>query len=266
MTLIQSIILGIVQGLTEFLPVSSSGHLVLFEKILNVEAHDIVFEVLVHVGTMLAVVVYFRKKLLKIFMAFIGSMIGQADSDSKKLDARLGWYIILGTIPAGIIGVLFKHKIEAAFASPKWTAVMLLVTAVILFSTRFAVKTAKPLNFMKSIIIGIAQAVAILPGISRSGSTISAGMHIGVDREEAAEFSFLLSIPAIIGAAILKILDFVKQRPDTSLVANYLIAALIAAVIGYISISVLLRIVKKGKFFYFGLYCLIAGAFGLLFL
>ncbi|MEE9553286.1 MAG: undecaprenyl-diphosphate phosphatase [candidate division Zixibacteria bacterium] len=266
MGLIESIVLGLVQGLTEFLPVSSSGHLVIFEKLFGVQGGDLVFEVLVHLGTLVAVLIFFRQQLSNILRAFLRSFPGRIQSSEDSKNVKLGWFLVLGTVPAALIGIGLKDYIELAFDSPRWSSGMLLVTALILFSTRWANRDGARLNIARTIIIGFAQALAIMPGISRSGSTISAGMFLGLDKSEAAEFSFLLSIPAILGATVLQIPEFFSQIDNTGLMVNYLAGALVAAVIGYLSISLLMKIIKKGKFFYFGLYCAAVGILGIIFL
>lgn len=262
MGLFESLILGLVQGLTEFLPVSSSGHLVIFEGLFDIKSGDIVFEILVHFGTLLAVLVYFRKKLAAIVIAVIAAIFKKSERNFNP-SIKLAVFLIAGTIPAVIIGFSFKKLIEVAFASPQWASGMLLVTALILFSTRWTLDKSKPNNILNSLIIGCAQALAIMPGISRSGSTISAGMWLGMDKSEAAEFSFLLSIPAIGGAMVLELPEMIAKFSVAGSMPVYLAGALVAAVIGYLSIYYLLAIIKKGKFFYFGLYCLAVGLLGI---
>lgn len=266
MNLIESTVLGLIQGLTEFLPISSSGHLVIFERLFHIEAGDLVFEVFVHFGTLIAVLLYFREKLLAVAGSIVISFSRVQKSESDEINIKLFWYLILGTVPAGLIGLLFADFIELAFASPRWASGMLLVTAAILLSTRWATREDRKLDASRTIIIGFAQALAIMPGISRSGSTISAGMALGMKKTEAAEFSFLLSIPAIVGATIIQIPQFVKDITNADLVINYFVGAMAAAIIGYISIAFLMKIIKKGKFFYFGLYCIVVGILGILLL
>lgn len=266
MNLIESTVLGLIQGLTEFLPISSSGHLVIFERLFHIEADDLVFEVFVHFGTLVAVLLYFRERLFAVSGSVIRSFSSAGKLERDKDNLRLFWYLVLGTIPAGLIGLLFNDFIELAFASPRWASGMLLVTAAILLSTRWAMREDRKLNTGRTIIIGFAQALAIMPGISRSGSTISAGMALGMKKTEAAEFSFLLSIPAIAGATIMQIPQFVGDITNADLVINYFVGAMAAAIVGYISIAFLMKIVKKGKFFYFGLYCIVVGILGILLL
>ena len=256
--------LGIVQGLTEFLPISSSGHLVIVERLFGIKSSHLVFEVLVHLGTLLAVVVYFRKQLLIILRSIWPYSTER--SDESGLNRRYFWFLILGTIPAALVGFFLEDYIELAFASPRWASGMLLVTAAILLATKLSRRQNNKLNSGRTLFIGIAQALAIMPGISRSGSTISAGMYVGLDRSEAAEFSFLLSIPAILGATVLKIPDFLEAASDPHVMVNYIVGAVAAAAVGYLSIACLMAVIRKGKFFWFGIYCAAVGILGILIL
>lgn len=264
MSLLESIALGLVQGLTEFLPISSSGHLVIVERLFGVESSYLVFEVLVHFGTLVAVVLYFRKKLLLI----LSSVLTRAADGGAEITKgrRYFWYLVLGTIPAALVGLFLEDYIELAFASPRWASGMLLVTAAILLATRLSPQRDRSLNSARTVIVGIAQALAIMPGISRSGSTISAGMFAGLEKSEAAEFSFLLSIPAILGATALKIPDFLSSANDLGLLVNYIAGAFTAAIVGYLAIAYLMTVIRKGKFFWFGIYCAAVGILGILIL
>jgi len=259
---IESLILGTVQGLTEFLPVSSSGHLVIFKGLFGIRSQNIVFEIMVHFGTLLAVLAYFRKRISAMVIA-VAKTPFKRKTETSNSDLRLALYLVIGTIPAVLIGLTFKSQIEKAFDSPVWASGMLIVTALILFSTRWTADKSRALNTGRSFAVGLAQALAIMPGISRSGSTISMGMWIGMNKSEAAEFSFLLSIPAIAGAMVLDIFDIINSFYDTGQIPVYLLGTAAAALVGYISIAFLLSIIKKGKFFYFGLYCLLVGLLGI---
>jgi undecaprenyl-diphosphatase len=261
LNLLESIILGLVQGLTEFLPISSSGHLVIVERLFRIESGHLVFEVLVHLGTLLAVVMYFRKRLLVILKSIL-PFLRQSRSAGEK-GRRYFWFLILGTVPAALVGFLLEDYIELAFASPRWASGMLLVTAAILLATKLPTRQDRPLNSKRTILIGLAQALAIMPGISRSGSTISAGIFAGLERSEAAEFSFMLSIPAILGATVLKMPDFLASLSDQNLLIIYLAGAVTAAFVGYISIAYLMAVIRKGKFFWFGVYCAAVGILGI---
>jgi undecaprenyl-diphosphatase len=262
--LFQSIFLGLVQGITEFLPISSSGHLVIAERFLNVKAGDLVFEVMVHLGTLAAVIIYFRRRLFDISLALINSLSRGEKTEADKSNLRLAWFLILGTIPAGLFGFFMEDLVEAAFASPRWTSGEFIVTGLVLISTIWARDRGKRLNNWNTIAIGVAQAISIMPAISRSGSTISAGMFSGINKEKAAEFSFLLSIPAIAGATVLKTPDFLNLLPKPDILWIYLAGTIVSGVIGYLSIEWLLDIIKKGKFFYFGVYCILIGVLGLI--
>lgn len=262
MGLIESLILGLVQGLTEFLPVSSSGHLVIAEGLFGIRSDDIIFEILVHFGTLLAVLIYFRKTIASIISAIVSALMRKSREENGA-GLRLAVFLIVGTIPAVIIGLAFKDLIVQAFDSPRWASAMLLVTALILFSTRWTFDKSKPNTALGSLTIGFAQALAIMPGISRSGSTISMGMWLGMNKSEAAEFSFLLSVPAIAGAMVLELPSMLSSFSSPKLLPVYLAGTAMSAIIGYISIAYLMKIIKKGKFFYFGLYCLLVGLLGI---
>lgn len=266
MSLFESVLLGIVQGLTEFLPISSSGHLVLGESLLKVKFDDISFEVFLHFGTLFSVVIFFRHRIwsmLKALWLKARSISGSSVSSYNSENWRLFWQIIVGSIPAGVIGLLFENILEKSFSSVIFVSVMLLVTGVVLFSTQFFKEKKENLTFGNTFIIGLAQAIAILPGISRSGVTISTGIFAGVKRSKVAEFSFLLSLPAVLGASLLKLKDVLGHTSLRLELRIYVIGAVTAFVVGYLSIKFLLNVIKKGKFQYFGYYCF---AVGLLFL
>lgn len=253
MSYLDAIILGIIQGLTEFLPVSSSGHLVLAEALLGVKEPGVSFEILVHLGTLLAVLIYFRNR--------IGRMIMSLFNSELKAERRWILFIIIGTIPAGLVGVTLEDFFDRAFSNPILAATMLIVTGLILLSTRFVKKGERSLNSPNSFLIGIGQAMAIMPGISRSGTTISAGLLLGVKPSEAAEFSFLLSIPAIGGAVVLKSGDLMQLQ--SALVGQYVIGTLAAFALSLAAVYTVLETIKRGKFVYFAYYCFAAGLLGL---
>ena len=253
MSYLDAIILGILQGLTEFLPVSSSGHLVLAQTLLHVKSSGVSFEVTLHLGTVLSVLVYFRKQLgLMILSLFKKEMV-----EERKMIGLL----ILGTIPAGVVGLLFKDFFESAFSSPLLTSVMLLVTGFILFLSRFSKSGKKPVGLWSAIGMGLGQAAAIFPGVSRSGSTIVAGMLSGVQPSKAAEFSFLLAIPAIGGAAILEGKQLLSLSSD--MIGHYIAGMVFSFVFGLIAVYTVLAMVRRGRFEYFGYYCFAVGLLGL---
>lgn len=232
--LIAALILAFVQGLTEWLPVSSSGHLVLFQKILDYEP-GLIFDVAMHFGTLMAVFVYFGKDIVDILEAF---MRGKFKSESGKM----GILLIIATIPAAVIGYTFKKYFEASFASLGITALGFAITGLVLIiaSIDFKKNTKKKPDYKDSLLIGFAQAVAIFPGISRSGSTISAGLLTGLDEKSAMKFSFLMSIPIIFGAGIVEIGNN-KLQPEL------LWATLVSFIVGLATIYFLLKVISKDK-------------------
>lgn len=268
----QSVLVALVQGLTEFLPISSSGHMVLVEAILEIETPGAVWEVAFHLGTLLAVFAVFWEDLWHVA---VGSLAGAGKivSGTKPSEVwrggehfRLGVYIVLATIPAAVVGLTLKDSIEAAFSRPILAAVLIFVTGEVLWLTRphGLTKSGGDLRTSDSIVIGIAQAFALFPGISRSGTTIATGLMRGVDRTQAARFSFLLSVPAILGATVL-------QAPDLRAIPGEHILPLIvgmavAAVSGYAALVLLLRIVRAGKLHLFAYYCRTAAILGVTYL
>lgn len=260
MTLLQSIILGIIQGLTEFLPISSSAHLVITPYLFNwriPEPDGFIFDVLVQLGTLLAVIVYFRKDLYCIILAVIKGLIKKQPFTDPM--ARLGWLLVLATIPAIIAGLLFKQQVEQAFASPLAAGLLLIGTAVLLALAEWIGKRRRQLEsvtWIDALVIGLFQAVSLLPGISRSGSTIAGGMFRDLERPSAARFSFLLSVPAMVGAGLVAVLDLVKLPNFSSQIPTLLLGFITAAVVGYLSIRWLLAFLVKRKLYLFSIYCL----------
>jgi undecaprenyl-diphosphatase len=259
MTFIQSLILGLVQGLTEFLPVSSSAHLVLVPFVLNWTLDPtkaFIFDVLVQLGTLVAVIAYFWKDLLAILKAVIAGI--RDKKPFEEVYSRLGWFIILATIPAGLGGLLLKSKVEAAFANPIMTAVLLFVTAIMLtLAEIFSPKerNLESVSALDALVIGFFQLLAIFPGISRSGATISGGLSRGLKREAAARFAFLMSIPVMLAAGLLSVLDLLKI-PDLGSFLPVLSVGFIAAlVVGYLSIRWLLNFLKSRSLIPFAVYC-----------
>jgi undecaprenyl-diphosphatase len=251
MNIVQSIFLGIVQGLTEFLPISSSGHLVFFQSIFGLKEPHLFFDIMLHVGTLLAVIVYFRTDIWEIIQGVTTTLIGR---EKGKQGGKLFLWIILATFPTGLIGILFKDWFESLFSKPELVGIMLLVTGVVLWLTRWAKKEGKKIEkmgWMDSILIGIAQGLAIIPGISRSGATISTGLFCGLDRELSGKFSFLLSIPAILGATVL---EFRKIESGSEVWVS-LVGMAIAFCVGIFSLNFLMKIIRMGKISNFSYYC-----------
>ncbi len=285
MTVLDAAILGLVQGLTEFLPVSSSGHLVLFGHLLGIEAaaSNVLFDVILHVATLAAVLtVYARDAWRALVAALRASMalprqglavfgigVADADQDAQQQDAALALFVVLATVPTGLIGVLFKDSFEALFASPRAAAIALFGTALILVSSRFASRlasrstaTRRSPSWRDALIIGVLQGMAIIPGISRSGTTITAALWLRLDAERAARASFLMSVPAILGALVLELRHLGGAGLDP--VAT-LVGAAVAFVSGILAIFVVLRVLRWQGFWFFAPYCVLAGTLGLLF-
>lgn len=263
MDVIQAIILGIVQGLTEFLPVSSSAHLVFFQNILGT-GPSVAFDTVLHLGTLVAVVSFFWRDILSMIKALVSSILDLfrgkfLEGVKEDVYKRLVWLLVVGTIPAGVMGIAFKSEFEALFTSILAVGFFLLITGVLLWMSEHykqGNKEVKEVSFKNALAIGIFQGFAIAPGISRSGSTIAAGLFSGLNRELAARYSFLLSIPAILGAALVQVKDITTL--DMTLTA--LIAGFIAAVVfGYLAIKLLLKIIKDWKLNVFAYYCWIVG-------
>ena len=265
MDIIQGIIIGIVQGLTEFLPVSSSAHLVFIQNILGVES-SLAFDTFLHLGTLIAVLWFFRYdiyKMLKSWWLSIGDILQGRFTEGFKEDPykRLAWYVILATIPVGIVGVLFEDSVDALFSGALYVpAFFLFVTGTILYlSQRMTSGNINYDNITKkeALFMGLGQACAILPGLSRSGTTIAAGLVMGLDKEFAAKFSFILSIPAILGAFVLQLKD-IGGAMDVNFLPVILgfIAAFVA---GYAAIKWMLELIQKRSLDIFAYYCWIVG-------
>lgn len=253
MELLKSILLGLIQGLTEFLPVSSSGHLVIFKHLFGFEMNDISFEIFLHLGSLLAVLIYFRKDLLEL----IGSLLHISKPNTKdKANLMYILYLLMATFVTTLIALTFKDTIESLFAKPIFSAFMLIGTGIIVFSSDFIKSgsiNAQKMGIWKAVIIGLGQSFAMLPGISRSGSTIATALFVGVRREQVARFSFILSIPAILGAAVLKLDEFTALSSDVWL--YYLAGGFAAFVSGLMVIALLLKLIQRQKLKYFAYYC-----------
>lgn len=261
MDILQAIIIGIVQGLTEFLPVSSSAHLVFAQKLLGVES-SLAFDVFLHLGTLIAVLWFFRWDIIKMIKSWwfsIGDILQGRFKEGFKEDPykRLAWYVILATIPVGIVGVLFEDSIDSLFAGALYVpAFFLFVTGTILYLSQRMTSGNVNLNNIsakESLFMGLGQACAILPGLSRSGTTIAAGLTIGLEKEFAAKFSFILSIPAILGAFIFQI-----KNIGSAMGANFLpiIIGFVASIIaGYLAIKWMLNLIQNRNLDIFSYYC-----------
>ena len=264
MTIIQSILLGIIQGLTEFLPISSSGHLVIIPKLLGwqIPAQEaFIFDVLVQVATLLAVITYFWPELLTIIKAFIIGLVRRKPFADPF--ARLGWYLILATIPAGLIGLTIKNLVEQAFNSMAAAGFFLLVTAgLLLLAERLGNRTRKmdQLNWIDAIWIGLFQALAIFPGVSRSGATMTGAMIRGLERPSSARFSFMMSIPIMLAAGLSASVDLLSVPNLGSVLPIFIPGFVTAAVVGYISIRWLIRYLANHPLTVFSIYCAVIGS------
>jgi len=266
----QAIVLGIVQGLTEFLPVSSSGHLVLFQNLFGLHEPELVFDISVHVGTLATVLVFFRKDIGAIIKAVLGFIrllaAGRAvwSEFSTDSELRLVWLIIAATVPTAIIGLSFHEIANQLFGSVHLVGLALMVTCLLLLATRWAKSrqtTMADFSMATALAIGVIQGVAIIPGISRSGATITLGLLLGLSRDTAARFSFLLSIPAIFGAALLSIPDLAAGGLPLKVVA---LGTAVAALVGYVALWMLVYIVRQGKMYLFAPYCAAVGLVALI--
>jgi len=263
MSLLQSIILGIIQGATEFIPISSSGHIVLTPFFLRWEIHEhdaYIFNLLLQVATLLAVFVYFWNDLVSILRAILLGIRERKPFNDPQ--ARLGWYLVLATIPAGLIGFLLNGFFEGMFSNPLATGVFLLGTALLLVAAERVgkrVRSLEDLQWQDALWIGVFQILALFPGISRSGSTITAGMTRDLDRPAAARFSFLMSIPILLASGLLATIKLFNLPYFSALLPNYLIGFITATVVGYLSIRWLLHFLSRRSLYYFAAYCTAVG-------
>lgn len=259
MELLEAVFLGIVQGLTEFLPISSSGHLVIFQNILNIEEPEIFFDICLHVGTLIAIlIVYFRKVLELIKSCFDFNGI----KDGTNKDFTMVLMIITGSIPTAAIGLFIKKYSHLVFSNIVLTGFMLLVTGGILISSKFFRERenngfTRSESIKNALIIGVIQGFAVFPGISRSGSTIVTGLFLGLKRKDAASFSFLLSVPAILGAQLLSLRDVSPEYISSNLIP-VLAGTFTSFLVGFIALKFLIKLVNRGKLYFFAPYCAFA--------
>lgn len=280
MSIIQAILLGLIQGLTEFLPVSSSGHLALFKIIFHIDMEGgLLFDVMLHIGTLAAIFVAFRKDVFELIkegfgllgdfifnvFVFVSRIFGKKKEYRKVLKTsyrRFVLLIIIATIPTGIIGVVGGDFVEKAQQGLLIPGICLIITSVLLFFSdrmKSGDINAESATGFSAFRIGVAQGIATLPGLSRSGTTIAACLFSGYEKEFAVKFSFLMSVPAVLGAAVLEVKDFTAGSCAASEIPLYLVGMLVAAVVGYVCIKTMLVIVKKHKFTFFSIYCLVVG-------
>jgi len=275
LNLFEAILLGIIQGLTEFLPISSTGHLTVAGKLMNLVSADhpeqwTAFIALIQLGTLLAVLIYFWKDIISIIRDFFqDNLIKRVKYSEQTINSKLGWLIIIGTIPVVLIGLAFKDSIEGALTKNLYViAASLIILALILTLAEKIAKFKKDLEnitILDSIIIGFAQALALIPGSSRSGTTITAGLFVGLKRESAARFSFLLSIPAVFASGVLQLYEAMKFI-DQSMAVNIIVATIVSGISGYLAIDFLLKYLKKNSTFVFIYYRIALGIFILILL
>lgn len=260
MSILEAIILGIIQGATEFLPVSSSGHSTLVPVILGLSEPSLTEIAIAHQGTLLAVFVYFWKDIWGMIKATLAGIKNRKPFEDPE--SRLGWFIVAGTIPAAVIGLMFEDYIDGVLGTPRWAAFFLMGTAVLLIIGEYlhsGKKTLDKMSWSDAIIIGLAQMMALLPGISRSGSTITAGLALGLNRELAARYSFLLGIPVILGAGLLAVKDLLEATNLVAQLPSLFTVFAVSAVVGYACIHLLLQWVKDHSLIPFALYCWLFG-------
>lgn len=254
--MVKAIILGLIQGLTEFLPVSSSGHLALAQKLMGGRPPGLHMEIFLHFGTLLALVAVYHRKLGRLLVSSARALAGKKRPGDAPYLLLVG-YLAVGTVPALLSGYFFHELIEIAFDRVYAISILFLGTGIILFLTRFSRERRRNITIVDSILVGFAQALALLPGVSRSGVTISAGVFRGIDRSEAADFAFLLAVPAILAISIY---DFFRiSEAGLESFSHYLVGMMCALIVGYGAVRLLLALVRKGRLFYFAFYCWFVG-------
>ncbi len=258
MDLLTVALLALIQGITEFLPVSSSGHLVIAQHFLSWNRDNVLLDATLHLGTAAAIIWVFRNDILSLVAGLFSR-----DAAKKRASLRMTALLVLATVPAAVAGVALKDFFERMFLNPRAAGALFLVTAAFLFASTLRKKPSGPLDAPKAAAIGLAQALAILPGVSRSGTTISTALLVGTERKEAGRFAFLLGLPVILGAALLEL----KGLPAASLSPELLLAAFaISLAVGIVALKLLLGFVDRGKLHYFGYYLVALGLFCLVFL
>jgi undecaprenyl-diphosphatase len=269
LNIIEAILLGIIQGLTEFLPISSTAHLTIAGKLLHLISAEnserwTAFIAVIQLGTMLAVVIYFWKDLVNIVAGFFKeNLLHRKNFSEQTIGSRIGWYIIIGTLPIVVIGLLFKDTIEGVLTKNLWVISSSLIALAVLLAISEKVsrhlKDMQKIKWYDALIIGIGQALALIPGSSRSGTTITAGLFIGLNRETAARFSFLLSVPAVLASGLLELKESLPYINFSESI-NLIVATLIAGISGYLAIDFLLKYLRKNTTFIFVYYRIILGA------
>ena len=271
MSQLQAFLLGIIQGLTEFIPVSSTAHLLIGQKILGLPADDVMFSfiVLVQIGTIVSLLIYFWKDLITIFMDTLKNLGGLRKFESLPANAKLGWYIVIATIPALLAGYLLKDAVEALFRLPLLEASIRLFTAAILLTlAEWLTKKDRQLDSMTwldALVVGLFQIIAVFPGASRSGSTISGGMFCNFDRPSAARFAFLMSVPVMLAAGAYEMLNVVRMPGLTEFLPALVVGFITAAIVGWFAVRWLLGYLAGHSLYVFSAYCAAVGTIVLIF-
>jgi len=258
--LFEALVLGIVQGITEFLPISSSGHLVLLPAALGWASPTLVFDTTVHLATLLAVVAVFWRDLLGLIVSWWRGLL--AGQPLKTTESRLAWWVILGTVPGILTGLLLEKTFESLFNSPNAVGAFLLLTALLLVLAEVLGRRQREftgITWLDSLLIGIGQAASIAPGLSRSGTTIAVGMFCGLSREAAARFSFILSVPIIAGAGLAQLVKLLRYGNPSAEAPLLLVGFVAAAICGYAAIRLLLAYLRKRPLYPFSVYCVVVG-------
>lgn len=263
-TVIIFVILAIIQGLTEPLPVSSSGHLVIFKHFFDLVSDNAVLEIMLHAGSLLAIIVFYFDEIKMLTLNNL-AFIFKGDKKFHK-DFEFALKLVLATIPAGIIGLLFKDEITATLNNVKWVGWFYLITTVLLILPKIIKPSAKPLSYQNTFVIGCAQALALLPGVSRSGSTIASSMALGINPEEGMKFSFFMFIPIAIIVIASGSIDLIASSPNLELLIAYGVAIIVSFMVTFYAMRWLSIIIKKDKYHYFALYTLILSLIILFFL
>jgi len=265
MTFFHAFLLGIIQGLTEFIPVSSTAHLLIGQTLLGLPADDAMFSflVLVQIGTIVSLLIYFWKDLLSIFTDTLKNLGGLRDFKALPANAKMGWYILIATVPALLAGYLLKDAVEALFRLPLLeAAIRLFAAAILLALAEWLTRKDRQLDSMTwldALVVGLFQIISVFPGASRSGSTISGGMFRGFDRPSAARFAFLMSVPVMLAAGAYEMLDVVRMPGLTEFLPALAVGFITAAIVGWLSVRWLLSYLARRSLYVFSIYCAIVG-------
>ena len=264
--LLKYIILGIVQGFTEPIPVSSSGHVFILKKLMGITTNDLNFEIVVNFGSLLAILLIYKEDIIRLIKNFFKYF--KVKNDETKKDFKYCWLIVLGSIPVGIVGFLWKDQIETALNNVKIVGISFLLTSLFLFLVRNikGVKKDKNLSWKDALVVGLTQVVAVIPGISRSGSTLIGGLFRDLDRDTALRYSFMLYIPVSLGTTLLGFKNLLEMRNIHDLVLPYGLGFIASFIVSFFTLRWFIGVVKKGNLKYFSIYTLILGLLILIFM